>query len=239
MPRPVIGITSYQEDASWGVWSERADLLPANYADAVRLAGAVPVLLPASAPFLESAREVLARLDGVVVAGGPDIDPARYGATRHARTGTSRADRDAWELAVLDAAAERSLPRLGVCRGMQMMAVHAGGELVQHLPDDVSHDGHDPGGAAFGTVSVRVEPDSVVGALLATPSLDVNCHHHQAVRSHPGFRAVAWAADGTLEAMERPRDHDGAPFVVGIQWHPELVDDVGLFRGLVEAAAGR
>lgn len=234
--RPLVGVSTYRERASWGVWHQRADLLPATYADAVHHAGGAPVLLPPAGStdhLEESARDVVARLDALVVAGGADVDPAAYGEQAHPRTGPPRPDRDAWELALLGAALERELPVLGVCRGMQVMAVHAGGSLEQHLPDVVEHDGHDPGGDGYGDVEVRIDPTSRLG-LLVGPTATVSCHHHQAVRSHPGYAAVAWAHDGTLEALERP----GGPFAVGVQWHPEVVADAGLFAGLVQAARG-
>ena len=235
-PRPLVGISTYREQAAWGVWHQRADLLPATYADAVHHAGGVPVLLPpagAAEHLAASAVDAVARLDALVVAGGADVAPGAYGEPVHPRTGAPRPDRDAWELALLDAALERGLPVLGVCRGMQVMAVHAGGALEQHLPDVVEHDGHDPGGDGYGDVEVRIEPTSRLG-LLVGPTATVSCHHHQAVRSHPGYAAVAWAHDGTLEALERP----GGAFAVGVQWHPEVVADAGLFAGLVQAARG-
>ncbi len=145
-----------------------------------------------------------------------------------------RPDRDAWELALLAAAAERGLPALGVCRGMQVMAVGAGGSLEQHVPDVLGATTHDPGGDGFGTVDVAVSGESRLAAALASNvRLSVRCHHHQSVREHPGFEAVAWASDGMLEAMEAPGDR----FVVGVQWHPEVVADAGLFRALVEASS--
>ena len=231
MTTPVIGLTTYREDAAWGVWHQRADLLPTQYAAAVEATGAVPVLLPPVGQ-TGAAELVAARLDGLVVSGGADVDPGRYGARPHARTAAWREDRDAWELALLDAAEARSLPVLGVCRGMQVMAVHAGGALDQHTPDLVGHDGHSPGGDEFGPVDVRTVAGSRVAGLLGE-SLTVNCHHHQSVAEHPGFLPAAHAADGTLEAMEGPNDR----FAVAVQWHPETAADVGLLAGLVRAAA--
>lgn len=232
--RPVIGLTTYRERAAWGVWDGRADVLHAEYADAVLAAGGVPVLLPPASGSDIAARSVVARLDGLIVSGGADIDPARYGEQPHARTAHWREDRDAWESALLEAAAEADLPTLGVCRGMQLMAVSAGGALDQHTPDLVGHDLHSPGGPEFGTITVRTEGGSRVAAALGE-SPEVQCHHHQSVRAHPGFEPTAWAPDGTLEAMERP----GARFCVGIQWHPEVGRDHGLFEALVAAAAER
>ncbi len=230
---PLIGLTTYREPARWGVWDQSADLLPSTYAAAVESVGGVPVLLPPTAPYEESAAAVVARIDGLVVSGGADVDPAQYGQEPHPRTGVPRRDRDAWELALLDAAAGRDLPTLGVCRGMQVMAVGAGGSLEQHLPDALGATTHDPGGDGFGEVEVRIASGSrLAEALARAPRLHVRCHHHQAVREHPGYEAVAWASDGELEAMEGTGDR----FLVGVQWHPEVVADAGLFRALVRAA---
>ncbi|MGA8994883.1 MAG: gamma-glutamyl-gamma-aminobutyrate hydrolase family protein [Nocardioidaceae bacterium] len=229
---PLVGLTTYREQAGWGVWDEPADLLPVSYALAVERAGGVPVLLPPQDP--RGAAPVVARLDALVVTGGADVDPGRYGAAPHPRTLAWRSDRDAWELALLDAAAARVLPLLGICRGMQMMAVHGGGALDQHVPESVGDDTHSPGGDAFGDVPVATTPGSRIRMLLGD-RLRVGCHHHQSVREHPGYLAAAYAEDGTLEAMEGPGDR----FAVAVQWHPETRADAGLFAGLVAAAAGR
>lgn len=231
---PLIGLSTYRETAAWGVWHQPADLLPSGYADVVASVGGVPVLLPPVPPEVrpaDAAAAVVARLDGLVIAGGADVDPARYGAEPHERTAGWRPDRDAWELALLDAADAVGLPVLGICRGMQVMAVHAGGELDQHVPDLVGHEVHSPVGPEFGETGVRTEPGSRVAALVGE-RLAVACHHHQSVRTHPGFVASARAADGSLEAMEAPGDR----FRVGVQWHPETTADVGLVAGLVAAA---
>lgn len=230
MTAPLIGLSTYRETARWGVWDQRADLLPSQYAEAVVACGGVPVLLPPQPE--EHAPAVVDRLDGLVVSGGADVDPGRYGAEPHPRTAGWRPDRDAWELALLDAAAAAGLPTLGVCRGMQLMAVHAGGALDQHTPDVVGHETHSPGGDAFGAVAVRTEAGTRLAALVGG-ELTVNCHHHQSVAQHPGFTAAAHAADGTLEAMEAA----GERFCVAVQWHPETAADVGLLAGLVRAAA--
>jgi len=230
---PLIGLTTYREQARWGVWDQRADLLPAQYAEAVVACGGLPVLLP-PVDAAGAAEAAVGRLDGLVISGGADVDPGRYDAEPHPRTVAWRPDRDAWELALLTAADAVGLPVLGVCRGMQVMAVHAGGALDQHTPDLVGHDGHNPGGDVFGEVAVRTEAGSRLAALVG-PELTVNCHHHQSVSAHPGFAASAHAADGTLEAME---SEDGADrFCVAVQWHPETAADVGLLSGLVAAAA--
>jgi len=233
MTTPLIGLTTYREDASWGVWQQRADILPTQYAAAVEATGGVPVLLP-PVEQAGAAEAVVARLDGLVISGGADVDPSAYGEDAHPRTAGWRPDRDAWERALLDAAEAAGLPVLGVCRGMQVMAVHAGGTLEQHTPDRVGHEQHSPGGDEYGDISVRTAPGTRVAALVGD-SLTVTCHHHQSVASHPGFVAAASADDGTLEAMEQ----EGDRFCVGVQWHPETAADVGLLAGLVRAAAAR
>ena len=236
--RPLIGLSTYREQARWGVWGTAADLLPADYARAVEAAGGVPVLLPPTTPYDDAASAVVRRLDGLVIAGGADLDPERYAAVPHPATGGARPDRDAWELALLDAAGESGLPVLGICRGMQVMAVHAGGSLDQHVPDLVDHEQHSPGGDVYGRIGVTVAPGSRLATLL-DGTAPAACHHHQSVREHPGFTAVAWASDGLLEAMEDPAH----PFRMGVQWHPEVDVDsgafAGLFRGLVDAAVRR
>jgi putative glutamine amidotransferase len=183
------------------------------------------------APYDAAAAAVVERIDGLVISGGADVNPERYGEEPHATTTSWRDDRDAWELALLAAADARGLPVLGVCRGMQVMATHAGGVLDQHVPDLVDHVGHSPGGDAFGTIAVSIVPDSRLASLVE-PRLSVHCHHHQSVRTHPGFEAAAWSEDGLLEAMEAP----GERLCVGVQWHPEMAADSGLFAALVAAA---
>jgi putative glutamine amidotransferase len=230
--RPLIGLTTYRERAQWGVWDQPADLLPVMYADAIVRAGGVPVLLPPASDDPDAAAATVARIDGLVVSGGADVDPAQYGEQPHPRTASWRTDRDAWELALLTSAAAANLPTLGVCRGMQVMAVAAGGTLDQHTPDLVGHEEHSPGGDVFGEIPVATRESSVVASILG-PEVTVHCHHHQSVHSHPGYEAVAHAQDGTLEAMEAA----GERFCVAVQWHPEMGRDQRLFDALVRAAS--
>ncbi len=231
MSKPVIGISAYRETADWGSWrGVRADLLPADYADAVRASGGVPVLLP---PALDAgdAAALLPKLDGLILAGGADIGPTRYRAEAGPHTAGWRDDRDASELALLGAARDRALPTLGICRGMQLMAVAAGGTLAQHVPDIVGHQGHSPAPGVYGRTSVEVAPASQLGGILGE-RVTVPCHHHQSVDEHPTFAPVARAADGLLEAIENP----DLPFWVAVQWHPETDTDRRLFEALVAAA---
>jgi gamma-glutamyl-gamma-aminobutyrate hydrolase PuuD len=229
--RPVIGITCYAETARWGVWSCPAVLVPADYVRQVAAAGGIPVLLP---PRPEDA-EVLDRLDGLVLAGGADLDPGRYGAARHARTGAPQPDRDAAEFALLERAIDLDLPVLAVCRGLQALDVLRGGTLHQHLPEVVGSDAHVPAPGVYGDNSVRIAPGSRLAGLLGSTATWA-CHHHQAIDAlGDGLTAVAWAGDGTVEAAEL----DGARFVIGVQGHPEVGEDRRLFEGLVAATAGR
>lgn len=229
--KPVIGVSTYRETADWGSWHRvRADLLPAAYADAVRAGGGVPVLLPPNLD-AQDAAAAIDRLDGLVIGGGADVDPARYRQRPGEHTAGWRPDRDASELALLDAADRRALPTLGICRGMQLMAVHAGGSLAQHVPDDVGHEQHSPGPGVYGSTVVAVQPGSRLAGIIGT-ELSVPCHHHQSVDAHPGFAAVARASDGLIEAMEN-RDR---PFWLGVQWHPETDSDMRLFAALAAAA---
>jgi putative glutamine amidotransferase len=228
-PRPVIGITTYRETARWGVWDCPAVLVPADYVRQVSAAGGVPVLLPPIADDVE----VLDRLDALVLAGGADVDPARYGADRAPRTGSPQPHRDDAELALLAAAVERDLPVLAVCRGLQVLAVLRGGTLVQHLPDVVGTDAHVPSPGTYGDNHVRIAVGSRLASLIGDDAVWA-CHHHQAIEKlGDGLTAVAWADDGTIEAAEL----DGARFVVGVQGHPEVGDDRRLFEGLVAAAS--
>lgn len=235
-PPPVIGITSYVEPASRGDWVDvPSALVPHSYVRKVEEAGGIALVIP---PRLDSAeddhavvRSLLARLDGVVIAGGADVAPELYRAERHPTVQASRPDRDTTEVAVALVSAELDLPVLGICRGMQVMAVAAGGELEQHLPDRVGHEGHSPGPAAYGSHGVDTVPGTVVGHLLGS-HVDVPSYHHQSVLTHPGYTPSAWAPDGTLEAIEDA----GAGFRVAVQWHPEEGSDPRLFRALVAAA---
>jgi len=224
---PLIGITAYGEEAAYGVWKHPAVLLPRTYPDAVFAAGGLPVLL---APRAESA-EVVDRLDGVVLAGGPDVDPTRYGAAPAPHTGLPRTERAAAELAVLQRALELGRPVLAVCRGLQVLNVALGGTLVQHLPDSVGHPGHNPRPGVLGCTDIALDAGSHVATALGA-TVTAQCHHHQAIaRLADGLTVTGRAPDGTIEAVELA----GRPFVVGVQWHPEQ-DDPRIFAALVAAA---
>ena len=232
---PRIGLTTYREQAAWGVWNEPADLLPASYADAIASAGGVALLLPpAATDDLDVAvAAVLDGLHGLALAGGADVDPAQYSAARDTRTGPARPDRDAWEITLTRAALDRELPVLAICRGMQVLNVALGGDLVQHLPDVVGHDGHCPVVGQHGRHDVRLAQGSRVGAMLGAVAAVPTYHHQSVDRLGAGLVATGWAADGTVEALE----HGDAAWVVGVQWHPEVHDGEPLFAGFVAACA--
>ena len=236
----LIGLSTYREPASWGVWAQRPTvLLATTYPDAVRRGGGIPVLLPPAAPEVsdqelgQQAQTVIAALQGLIIAGGPDVDPSRYGQPRHTATSPPRADRDSWELALLQAAFDAELPVLAICRGMQVLNVARGGTLHQHLPDVVHSDLHAPSEGAHGRHDVRLDPTSRLGSALGR-SLSISTYHHQAVdRIGTGLVPTAWAADATVEAVEAV----DAPWVVGVQWHPEVDDDMRLFERFAAVCA--
>jgi putative glutamine amidotransferase len=227
--RPVIGITTYAQDASWGVWQLPAALIPLDYVDAVERAGGRPVLIP---PSEEGVAETLDTLDGIVFSGGADVDPALYGAEPHPATDTPQARRDAGELALLTAALERDIPTLAICRGFQLLNVVRGGDLVQHLPDDVDNEEHKQVPGVFAEHPVEVKDGTRLASIVGARS-DVTSHHHQGIgRVGDGLVETAWAGDGTLEGVEDP----SLRFAVGVQWHPEAGEDEALFESLVEEA---
>ena len=225
---PLIGISTYLERSRFGVWDVPAAVLARGYLDGVVHAGGTPVLLPLVGDW-EPAH--LSNLDGLIIAGGADIDPSCYDADRDPSTGPAREDRDASEWKLIDLAFKLRIPLLGVCRGMQLLNVVLGGTLHQHLPDRTGTDDHLPRPGTFGRVPVTVAPGSTLAAVVGE-RVEVHCHHHQSIdRLGDELVAVAWAADGTVEGIELP----GEPFLVGVQWHPE---EDGVDRRLFEALVG-
>jgi putative glutamine amidotransferase len=232
--RPVVGLSTYLQQAQTGVWDVRASFLPAVYVEGVTSAGGIATLLPPQPVDDAIAERVLDGLDGLVITGGRDVDPATYGQTPHPSTDQPARDRDAWEFALVRAALARGLPLLGICRGAQVLNVALGGTLHQHLPDVVGHFQHQLGNAVFNTSSIKTVPGTRVAALVGE-STDAQCYHHQAIAElGRGLMATAWDTDGVIEAVELP----GNEFVVAVQWHPEeRLDDLRLFAGVVQAAA--
>jgi putative glutamine amidotransferase len=210
--------------------------LGVSYLEAVEAAGGIPVILaPLPARRLET---IIERLDGVCLSGGPDIEPACYGADAHPKLGPTEPEVDLFELGLARAARRRGLPILAICRGMQVLNVARGGTLVQHVPDlggELEHRQLEP--ASQPTHSVAVAPDSKLSKIVEAERIDVNSFHHQALdRLGVGLEPVAWADDGVIEAVEAPTD----AFTIGVQWHAECLTDrleqAALFVGLIDAA---
>jgi putative glutamine amidotransferase len=236
--RPVIGITSYSQQAHWGRWHDQAVLLPRRYVDKVAQAGGLPVLLP---PVTDGAA-VLSRLDGLVLSGGGDVDPAHYGAPRHPAAGPFFPARDSAELDLCRHALATALPLLGICRGLQVINVALGGTLHQHLPDLVGTDSHAAQEVGYGSHKVSVAPTTRLAAILGRSEAAVPTHHHQAIdRLGADLVATAWTDDGVIEAVEFERPvpaMDTVPFMIAVQWHPEAGEDLSLFTALIAAAGG-
>ncbi len=227
--RPLVGVTTYVEEAAWGHWQLEAALIPYDYVRALERAGARVLLVPPSADGVE---ETLDALDGLLFSGGNDLDPASYGAEAHPETTGTKPERDHGELALLEGALARDMPTLAVCRGVQVVNVARGGDLVQHLPDEVGHELHREVKGMFSNHGVRIDDDSRLGSVLGGRA-PVKSHHHQGVGLvGAGLREAAWADDGTVEGLEDP----GKRFTVGVLWHPEAGEDMKLFEALVAEA---
>ena len=229
MMRPLIGITTYITPAKWGVWDAETALLPAAYVQAVDRAGGRPLLVP---PSEEGVEETLTALDGLILPGGSDLEPGLYGQDPHPETYGVVPERDRGELALLNAALARDMPVLAICRGSQVLNVARGGDLVQHLPELVGHERHKEDPGVFGDHDVRIAAESRLGDLVGGHA-PIKSHHHQGFgRLGDGLRDVAWADDGTIEAVEDPHHR----FVLGVLWHPEAGEDDALVSALVDEA---
>jgi putative glutamine amidotransferase len=227
--RPIIGITSYAEQARWGVWDAPAALIPMAYVRAVERAGGRPLLVP---PSEDAVEETLDALDGLLFSGGADLDPELYDAEPHPATDGVRPERDHAELALLETALERDMPVLAVCRGSQVFNVARGGDLVQHLPEVVGDERHKHTPGVFADHDVDVNPGTRLRDLLGDRA-PVKSHHHQGYgRLGEGLVEAARADDGTIEAIEDPSRR----FALGVLWHPEEGEDFKLFEALVEEA---
>jgi putative glutamine amidotransferase len=238
MIRPLIGVTTYRDAITADSVEYRAGFIPESYIDAVTRAGGIAVLLPPQPAGAGQAARILDSVDAVIVAGGLDVDPARYGQDRHPRTDAPRTERDEWEDAVLAAALDRDIPLLAICRGLQLMNVHLGGTLLQHIPDVLGHERYSGRDGVFSTNAAHVEASTRGGALLrGRDAIAVQTYHHQAIDVlAPGLVPFARNDDGLVVGAEVP----GATFAVGVQWHPEeAAEDDGLVAGLVEAARAR
>jgi putative glutamine amidotransferase len=216
---PNIGVTCNLEVVKYGIWTEPAAMVPLTYVRAIARAGGRPLLLAPTRADLADPGELLDLLDGLLVTGGADVDPGTYGETPHPQTAAAPAERDGFELALVRAAAERDLPCLGVCRGMQVLNVAYGGALEQHLPDRLEHDIHRGHNGGFSDHAVEVEPESLAAVAAGATRVAVKSYHHQGVaRVGAGLRITARAErDGTVEAIEDSERR----FMLGVLWHPE------------------
>ena len=227
--RPVIGISTYQEDVSYAVWNWHVAMLPAWYPSSIQRAGGRPVLLPP-----DEDTDIVERLDGLVLIGGADINASYYGQAPHETADAPRESRDASELALYRRARELDKPVLGICRGLQMMVIAHGGSLHQHLPD-VTDDRHRPQLGAYDSHGVRFAEGSLIERICGGTEGKVNTYHHQGVRDPGSLTVTGWADDGLPEVCEDP----SAPFVLGVQWHPEapFTDELSplIFGAFVDA----
>ena len=250
--RPLIGVSTYRQVTSWWSWERDAALVPGLYLDAVEAAGGQPILIPpVRTPVPTPARTVddspdggarrrhigfgklVSALDGLVLIGGGDISAVRYGQEPDPRNGGTNHQRDDLEIAMLEDALRRDLPVLAICRGVQVLNVALGGDLIQQLPDLLGSNRHQPGPGAFGSVGVRTVEGSTVRRVLGE-RVEVLCSHHQGLsRLGRGLVVAAMSDDGVVEAVELP----GRRFVIGVQWHPEESGDARLFEALVDAAS--
>jgi putative glutamine amidotransferase len=233
---PVIGICAVKQRASWAFWDQTAHLVADTYVRAVQDTGAWALLLPVDA---RSPDLLLERIDGLMLIGGADLDPALYGQKASEATETSYRDRDEFELALTRGALDRGMPYLGICRGMQLLNVALGGTINQNL---VADDGTNPHRRIVGTFvgtehDIDFDPGSLVARATGEEIHEARCHHHQAIdRLGDGLVVTGRARDGVPEAIELEGDDR---WVLGVQWHPEAGDKRQLFEAFAEAAAQR
>jgi putative glutamine amidotransferase len=236
MDRPVIGMCTALERARWSVWDQPAVLLARSYVDAVQRAGAFAVMLPPDPQLVREPAEALELIDGLLLAGGADLDPASYGQAAHAETRDAVPERDAFEIALTRAAIERDVPVLGICRGMQLINVALGGTLIQHLPEHLGHQEHRRVSGSFdgSDHEVDVLDDTLAMRVIGAAQHATKSHHHQGIdRVGEGLRVSARAPfDDLIEAIELPE----RSFVLGVQWHPEADATSPVVGALVEAA---
>jgi putative glutamine amidotransferase len=234
--RPAIGICAGLTDASWGVWSQRAVLLPFAYVTAIQRAGGLALMIPPDPELVDAPDQMLDLLDGLILAGGSDIDPAAYGAAPHPETRDTVPARDETEISLTRRALERDLPVLGICRGMQLLNVALGGTLLQHVPDKVGHSEHrrNPGSFDGSDHDVRLTPGSLAARAAAEEIHGTKSHHHQAVAElGDGLEVTGWSAIDDLPEAIEARDRR---FALGVQWHPEADKSSRLIAALVEEA---
>ncbi len=232
----VIGICAAIEQARWTVWDQQAVMTPASYVAAVQRGGAMVLLLPPDPAVTDDPDDVLDLLDGLLLAGGADIDPDCYGGPRHPLTVGTLPARDRFEIALARRALDRDLPVLGICRGMQLLNVARGGTLIQDLPERLDHSDHRRVQGSFDGSDhlVRLAPGSLAARAAGEPVHATKSHHHQGVeRVGDGLQVSGWSElDDLPEAIEDPT----RAFALGVQWHPEADPASQVVGALVEAA---
>ena len=221
------------ERVRWGAWDETVAMAPRSYPAAVQRAGAIALVLPPDPAAGESPDPYLDRIDGLLLAGGSDIDPGTYGAEHHPETHVTWPERDRFEIALARRALDRDMPVLGICRGMQLLNVALGGTLIQDLPEVLGHEDHRRTPGAFSDHEVHLEPGSLAARAAGAERLAVKSHHHQGIaRLGDGLVASGWSNDdGVIEAVELT----GRPFALGVLWHPEEDERSRLVGALVDA----
>ena len=227
MSAPVIGVTTSVNVRDYETPEQAVVMLPANYPVAIRKAGGIPILLTEG----DDVESLLDRLDGIIIAGGRDIDPSRYGEEPHERTNDIRPEQDSWESSLIASAIERDLPMLCVCRGHQLLSVERGGRLHQHLPETPAHQKHGASAGNWSHHPVKIEESSLLASVIGTDTI-ANSGHHQGVADAGDLTVVARTEDGLIEAVELP----DASFLLSMQWHPEMIDQTKVFDALIEAA---
>jgi putative glutamine amidotransferase len=233
-PKPRIGLTSYRQQGQTGVWNTEMAMIPAFYIEGITRSGGVAIMIPPQALSSTEAKDIISSLDGLMLCGGRDIDPSRYGQAPHSEAEEPDKLRDELEEQLLSAAIEADLPFLGICRGAQMLNINRGGTLIQHLPDVVGDNRYRKGNAEFNPAEVAVEDGSILGSLVGQKVSNASMYHHQAIdQLGEGLIVTAKTEDGIIEAVELANH----PFGVAVQWHPEqTLEDLRIFEGLIEAA---
>lgn len=236
---PLIGLTTYRQRSQTGVWDVEAAFLPAEYFDAVSRAGGIAVLIPPQEIDAAGAERIMSGLDGLIICGGRDVDPALYKQQPAEFTDEPDLKRDALELALFDVAIEKNIPFLAICRGQQVLNVKFGGTLFQHLPDVVGSNKYQLGNAEYTTAVIDVLPNNLLTkALKGEATVTGALYHHQAIdQLGANLKVVATSEDGIIEGIQLAGDLDMHPFGLAVQWHPEHTpEDNRIFEAFIEAA---
>jgi putative glutamine amidotransferase len=237
--RPIIGVAAALERAQYGMWDGPCALLQISYVEAIQRAGAMAMILPPDPILVENPDEVLDRIDALLLAGGADVDPSRYGQEPHPATVGMVPARDEFELALITRAIERDIPALCICRGMQILNVARGGTLLQHLPDLLKHEGHRVNRGTFdgNEHDVRLEPGSLAAQAAGTDMTMTKSHHHQGIDVVGDGLVVTGRS--TLDDLPEAIELQDNAFILGVQWHPEADSTSQIVESLVAEARQR